>query len=401
MSCKFFLIFALALAACGSRTDNVATSVAATLTAMPAPTELPSPTLEPPTAPPLPTSTGESQTRPDTPTPITPGATLGQHTVQQGETLFCIGRAYGVRPDAIASANKLDPNVTLTLGQILQIPAVQWTDIAPGAVCAPQFVSPFPGLPFATFTPGPGGILAPLPTPGPDPRGPEAILILAPGPGSAVTSTIHVAGEADSTFEQSLVILVTDAEGKFLSITPAHIAAELGQRGQFIADVPVTVLANQPGRISVYAVSPRDGGLTHLAGVEVNLLAAGAASLVPAQLRVESLALFEPKLLATLSGGTVHLTGFSDYVFENQLGVVICGEGGTGERDLICGTKDNLLGAGGAYVNSPDLGQPGAFTGNVNYTVTKETRGRIVVYDTSPRDGGVTHLASVEVVLTP
>ena len=36
---------------------------------------------------------------------------------------------------------------------MLQIPAVQWTNIAAGPVCAPQFMSPFPGLPFATDTP--------------------------------------------------------------------------------------------------------------------------------------------------------------------------------------------------------------------------------------------------------
>ncbi len=388
------LILFLSLAACGLRAESVATSVAATLTALPQPTQAPTqppPTLAPPTNTPAPVV--QSPTPASSPT--TAGGVLGQHTVQPGETLFCIGRAYGVHPAAIAEANKIDPILPLIPGQVLQIPSVQWPEIAPGPVCAAQFQSPFPGLPFATRTPGPA------PTAGPDTRGAEAILILEPGAGSSITSTVHVAGEADPTFEQSLVVRISDADGKFLSTTAVQIAADASQRGKFAVDVPVHVFADQPGRISVYAISPRDGGLTHLASVEVTLLAAGVASIQAGQPRGESIAIFAPTLRATVGGGTARITGFSDYVFESQLGVAICGEGGSGEPDLICGTKDNLLGLGTAFVNSPDAGQPGPFTADVKYTVAQQTQGRIVVFDASPRDGGLTHLASVEVVLGP
>ncbi len=401
---RHFLLFTLCLAltACASRTDNVATSVAATLTARP--TGLPAPTLEPPTALPLPTATPELPTSAP-PTPITPGAVLGQHIVQSGETLFCIGRAYGVHPEAIALANQLDPNTTVAVGQVLQIPAEQWTDIPPGAACPPQFVSPFPGVsaPASTDvqlnapTLVPAGTLVPAATLGPDPRGPESLLLLEPGPGSTLSSTVHVAGQADPTFEQNLVILITDAEGKFLST----IAAESGQRGTFAADVPVTVLTTQPGRITVYARSPRDGGLTHLASVEVTLTANGPASIAPPHPHSESIALFEPTFRATLSGGVVRVMGYADWVFENQLSVVLCGAGGLGAPEAFCGTTDNVLGSGTVFVNSPDLNLPGTFSGEVAYSVTQETRGRIVVYSASPRDGKVTHLTSVEVVLLP
>jgi len=381
------LILFLSLAACGLRAESVATSVAGTLTALPQPTQVPTqlpPTLVPPTNTPVPVVPPPTLA----PSPTAASGALGQHTVQPGETLFCIGRAYGVHPAAIAEANKIDLNLPLIPGQALQIPSVQWTEIAPGPVCAAQFQSPFPGLPFATHTPGPA------PT-----AGAEAILILEPGVGSSITSTVHVAGEADATFEQSLVVRISDADGKFLSTTAVQIAADAGQRGKFAVDVPVHVFSDQPGRISVYAASPRDGGLTHLASVEVTLLAAGAASLKTGQPRGESIAIFAPTLRATVGGGTARVTGSSDYVFESQLSVAICGEGGSGEPDLICGTKDNLLGMGTAFVNSPDAGRPGPFTADVKYTVAKQTQGRIVVFDASPRDGGITHLASVEVVL--
>ncbi len=52
-------------------------------------------------------------------------------------------------------------------------------------------------------------------------------------------------------------------------------------------------------------------------------------------------------------------------------------------------------------VNSPNLGQPGPFTADVPYAVTVQVHGRIVVFDSSPRDGGITHLGSREVTLRP
>ena len=105
------------------------------------------------------------------PTPIPTVSIIGRHTVRSGETLLCIGRAYGVLPDAIAQANGLVSPFNLSLGQVLNIPAVQWTAIAPGPVCAAQFISPFPGLPVVptlipipTATPVPTASGAPSPT---------------------------------------------------------------------------------------------------------------------------------------------------------------------------------------------------------------------------------------------
>jgi len=102
--------------------------------------------------------------------PVAYGATdapiAGGHVVQKGETLYCLGRGYGVLPSAIAAANGLSMFAHLLVGQMLKIPAVQWVGIPPGPVCAPQFTPPFPslysGTPIAaTSTP----TLSPTPTP--------------------------------------------------------------------------------------------------------------------------------------------------------------------------------------------------------------------------------------------
>ncbi len=108
-----------------------------------------------PTSPP-PSPTAAAVVRSATPvpfTPIPPAPVVGRHVVQRGETIFCIGRGYGVLPAAIAQANGLSLPFTILPGQTLQIPKVQWTAIQPGPVCAPQFTSPFPGLPVSTEPP--------------------------------------------------------------------------------------------------------------------------------------------------------------------------------------------------------------------------------------------------------
>jgi LysM repeat protein len=87
-----------------------------------------------------PTATPQPQSAP-------PGNVLGTHTVLGGETLFCIGRAYGVLPGAIAAANNLNPNSLLSPGQALIIPGQQWLNIPAGPVCRAQFDSPFPAGP--------------------------------------------------------------------------------------------------------------------------------------------------------------------------------------------------------------------------------------------------------------
>jgi LysM repeat protein len=136
------------------------TRLIATLTAAPpaAPTATPTIVTPTPTFTPLPAQPAASTATPTsiataTHTPTLSAPILGQHVVRPGETLFCIARGYGILPDAIAQANGLTSPFTLTVGQALRMPAVQWVNISPGPVCAPQFQSPYPGLPVITSTP--------------------------------------------------------------------------------------------------------------------------------------------------------------------------------------------------------------------------------------------------------
>jgi LysM repeat protein len=63
---------------------------------------------------------------------------LGQHTIRAGETLYCIGRAYGVDPYAIATRNGiLNPNI-IHAGLELDIPNTP-RSLPSGRMCQRQF----------------------------------------------------------------------------------------------------------------------------------------------------------------------------------------------------------------------------------------------------------------------
>ena len=70
--------------------------------------------------------------------PPPPGTILGTHTVQQGQTLDCIGRAYSVDPNAIAQFNGTS---SPAVGQKLNIPAVPGYNTTVPA-CLAQFTVP-------------------------------------------------------------------------------------------------------------------------------------------------------------------------------------------------------------------------------------------------------------------
>jgi LysM repeat protein len=96
------------------------------------------------TATPTPTPTSDGTPTPTltptpsvTPTPL-PGGILGYHTVQPTETLFCIGRAYGVDPYAIATQNNILNPSLIQPGQVLAIPNVP-RSLPAGRVCPRQF----------------------------------------------------------------------------------------------------------------------------------------------------------------------------------------------------------------------------------------------------------------------
>jgi hypothetical protein len=65
----------------------------------------------------------------------------------------------------------------------------------------------------------------------------------------------------------------------------------------------------------------------------------------------------------------------------------------------VIGVDGTVIGEGAATI-SADWGQRGRFEAEVAFSSpASDEPGRIIVFDASPRDGGLVHLSSVEVTL--
>jgi len=230
-------------------------------------------------------------------------------------------------------------------------------------------------------------------------RGNELLLIQLPAGLSQVVSPLQVAGFSGPAFEQSLVARLSGAEGETLAEAYPIIQADTGQAGAFQAALDFTVAAEQPGRVSVFQTSPRDGGMVHLSSAALTLLPAGHAELLQNDFLYEVIEIYSPGLMEEIAGGVLRVEGYSEYFFESSLALALCGEGGTGAPDFICGTVDNILAEGYVMIDSPDIGRSGPFGGTITYSVAAPIRARLVVYAVSPRDGAIEHLSSVEITL--
>jgi LysM repeat protein len=112
---------------------------------------------------PTPTETTTATTTPSPTTTTTATATTtpppascdfqGYHVVRAGETLYSIGRAYAIKPSAIASCNGIVNPSKLYVGTKLGIPYTTWSPVPPGPTATRQF-TPGSGTPVPTPAPG-------------------------------------------------------------------------------------------------------------------------------------------------------------------------------------------------------------------------------------------------------
>jgi hypothetical protein len=204
-----------------------------------------------------------------------------------------------------------------------------------------------------------------------------------------VLSPVRVAGIADPTFEQHLLVRIILDDGTELAVAPTIIQADTGNRGPFEIEVPFTYAGERQAFIEVSTSSARDGGVTHLSSVIVTLAESGTPLIVPVTPYPERIVIFEPALGAAISGGVVHVEGFALASFEQTLVVDVLNEAG------------QVVGSQPLIVNAPDLGQPGPFSVDVPYEVSSSGPGRVVVRDPSVAFAGDVHLASVEVEIGP
>lgn len=214
-------------------------------------------------------------------------------------------------------------------------------------------------------------------------------MILAPGPGSRLTSPFDVRGVADPTFEQTLVARLVDPGGSVLTEKPLIIQSPLGERGSFETSIEFAVSSETNALLQIYATSARDGGITHLESVGVMLVPGGPQELVERDPYPEQIAIRKPENNQQISGGVLHVEGIGVASFEGTLVLELYDADGA------------LLDSQPIIVDAPEMGQPGTFQGEVSYSITQPGPARLLVRDPLPVFDGVNHIASVEIQLLP
>jgi LysM repeat protein len=219
----------------------------------------------------------------------------------------------------------------------------------------------------------------------------EPILIREPANGSRVLNPVTIRGEADPTHEQHLDIRIYLADGTLLAESFTRIDAELGERGQFEAEVDFDVAGEENAFIQVFRTSARDGQITHLSSTGVTLASDGEEEILMQESEEQRVIITSPasQPVEVIAGGTAQVEGFGLASFEQTLVVEVQDEMG------------NVVGETPVIVDAPDLGEPGLFEAEVEYSIDSPQPGRIVVRDPSPAFGGDVYLTSVEVRLEP
>jgi hypothetical protein len=215
---------------------------------------------------------------------------------------------------------------------------------------------------------------------------PEAILITAPSAGQGVRGTIHIEGLSDPALAQQLNVLVRDAKGTVIVTAQPVVQSAVNQRGSFSTDVTLPAnLPAQAGRIAVYAISPRDGGITHLTSADVQLNGDGNLAVPIDPQTPEAITIAFPNPGAEVKG-------MVKVAAATLLGPRVVVEI-RDANDQTVGRVEQTL--------EQTTGTPAQVLAEVPIQVSATGPGRVLVYVVNARDGSTEHLNSVEVNLIP
>jgi hypothetical protein len=299
-----------------------------------------------------------------------------------------------MRPSTVSSARSWLA-VTAVMGLLLATLACGFQGGAFGPVSTPSAANKVlvpvvgnGGVPQPPAAPEPAltGVTPAVPA-APESGGPvESILITAPAAGQGLRGSASIEGLADPALEQQLYLMVRDAAGTVIATARPVVQSQAGQRGKFNAAVALPAnLQPQAGRVIVYAISPRDSGLTHLASVEAQLNGDG-----------QSAAPIDPN---TPEGITI---AFPPPGAQVQGSVKVAAAALLGSKVIVEVRDANNKTVGRIEQQVEQIaGQPAQVVVQVPIQISTAQPGRVLVYTLNPRDGQTEHLSSVEVNLKP
>jgi hypothetical protein len=197
---------------------------------------------------------------------------------------------------------------------------------------------------------------------------------------------LRIEGLSDPALAQRLNVVVRDAQGTVIGTARPATQAPVDQRSAFSAEVALPPnVPRQMGRVQVYAVSPKDNGITHLSSILVELNSDAQSNVSTNPQTPEAIAMI-------FHSPNAEVKGVAKVAVATLLGPRIIVE----VRDA----NNKTVGRVEQTVDLPPSG-PAQVKAEVPIQVSAAGPGRVLVYVVNAFDGATAHLNSVEVNLVP
>ncbi len=285
----------------------------------------------------------------------------------------------------VGAAGPLVPPSQETSGEALPQPAPTETPLEPLATQAPLSVLT-PAVVLEPPAPTPTPTLPPLPSRLPQ----ERLAILAPGPGSQVTSPFTVSGRSGPCHQNRVRIRLIGEDGRLLAQRITYLWAPPGYSGVFTTELSFHIEAvAEAARLEVSTDDMRSTRLGHLSTLNVVLLSVGAQQVYPGLEGPERLTILSPREGTSVSGGVVRVRGAGWVDADVPLAVQLLDRYGT------------VLGSGEARLTAPEVGLLGTFEVDLAYQIPYPQYAWVAVAERTPDGSGLIHYSSQEIWLRP
>lgn len=252
---------------------------------------------------------------------------------------------------------------------------------------------PTPELPGAT--PIEESEVNPTAAPTPEPQLPSVqlpagrIQILGPGPGSKVVSPFLLRAALIPGPNGVVRIELLGEDGRLLMREVKVYNVAPGARISLGSEVKFEISAVAEAARAQILVEDNHGRTLSLASVDLILLSIGDADINPVVDTLENIIIEEPAANALIQGGQVLVSGLARLRSDQPLMIEIQTDDGR-----VVGTRQ-------VSVISPESGGHGTFAIEVPYTLSVTTRARLFIWERGERIPGLSHLSSLEVMLSP
>jgi hypothetical protein len=272
------------------------------------------------------------------------------------------------------------------------ITTVTQTPVPAAAIDATQTTTP---QPFTTTTPivvieDPFSHLTPTSVPSQIILPSEKVSILAPGPGSLITSPSRARGQAGPSRLDRIELRLIGEDGQEIMSSIVFLLNIPGNLGPYNSSFEFsTPLVAEAARLEIHNFSHVDGKLDHMASVDLTLLSIGTDRTYYTLHGPEKLVITSPDEFATIAGGQIVIEGAGWTDSDMPLKVE------------IRNSDDEVVGSADVHINSDQIGVAGTFEVTVPYTIDVPQRGRIALFEPSTTIPGMIHFTSIIVQLNP